>query len=186
MTNDDVHTITAAETAASEWNPLESLEDVTRPLKVSGGRATVTLRKWSGRERLAYEDALTQRMLVKKARRDGEEPGEDDEDTVAIGTLRLYAASLTVRRSTGFPPATDGRSFLSGTREQVEGDLLTITHGETYSEILRLALEVQPLPKAVSSDEDEDGDDGDDPSRTPPTQQEAAAGVELESGSPVE
>jgi hypothetical protein len=159
-----------------EWNPLEELRPITLPLAVSRGRASVTFRKWSGRERLAYEDALTQRMLVRRAGAaagSGEDDEDDDDRTVAIGTLRLFAASLTVRGSSGFPNVRDG--FLSGTREDVETDLLAITDDDTYREILELATKIQPLPSAGKSDDKSDAetkrDDDGDPSpgsSTPP------------------
>lgn len=145
--------------AVPEWNPLAELVDEIVPLEVSGGRATIVLRRWSGRERLAYEDAITQKMLTTDER--------TGEDTVKIGTLRMYAATLTIRGSSGFPV----EGFLSGPREKVEADLLSITDRETFSEILRHALRVQPLPsqESAAGDDGDDDEDGDDPFPTPRT-----------------
>lgn len=142
--------------AVPEWNPLATTEPETHPLKASGGRATVLLAPWTGRERLAYEDALTERMLTED---------ENGETTVRMGTLRLFAISLTIKGSTGF--GVDG--FLSGDRAKVEADLLSITDAKTFEEIRDLALKVQPLPSQDnSSDDDEDA--GEDPSETSSTQ----------------
>jgi hypothetical protein len=162
--------------AVVEWNPLEEIRPETVPLEASGGRASVTYRRWTGRERLAYEDAITQRMLTTDER--------DGSDTVKIGTLRLFAASLTIVASSGFPETPDGRPFLSGTRAEREADLLRITDRPTYDEILRTANRIQPLPSQESDagdpDDDEDGDAG-DPSPTPSTPETVDAVVESES-----
>lgn len=152
-----------------EWNPLASTAVQVIPLKVSGGRAHVHYRPWSGRERLAYEDAVAVRFLAKDA---------EGEESVLMGTLRLYAISLTVVGSEGFPPgpvndSPTPRLFLSGTREQREADLLALD-AATYTEIRETAFRVQPLPTLAGDDGPGDGDDDADPSRTPSTPQAAA------------
>lgn len=171
--------------ASPVWDPLAPIEPVTIPLKVSGGRATVTCRRWSGRQRLAYEDAVTTHMLAAK---DGTDPDSDDDgdSTVKLGTMRLFATSLTVIGSTGFPEQ-DGRTFLTGTREQVEADLLAITDEATFEEIRDHATKVQPLPSMDDDDDKEKpaGGDAADPSLTPSTSQTDGAPV-VESGSLVE
>lgn len=143
------------------WNPLSAIPDEWRDLEVSGGRAAVLYRRWSGRERLAYEDAITERLLTTDER--------TGDDTVKLGSLRLFAATLTIKGSRGFPSplaSTDNpREFLTGTRDQVEADLLSITDSATLSEILRHAREVQPLPgQEPSSPADGDGSSDEDPS----------------------
>lgn len=159
-----VSTPTAAPTAVSEplleWNPLAQVTTTRHPLKVSGGRAAVLLRKWSGRERLAYEDALTERMLTLD---------QAGDETVKIGTLRLYGVSLTVVGSEGFPPRADGTPMFTGDRELREADLLAL-EPETYTEVREAALEYQPLP-SMGGDKKDDDDEADleDPSRTPST-----------------
>lgn len=140
------------------WNPLATLPDEWRDLEVSGGRARVLFRRWSGRERLAYDDALTSRMLT---------TADDGVEVVKLGTLRLFGATLTIHGSEGFPEREDGREFLTGTRDQVEADLLSITDEATLVEILRHAREVQPLPgqdAPAASPETAAEDDDEDPS----------------------
>lgn len=132
--------------AVPEWNPLATVEPVVEPLRASGGRASVTYRRWTGRERLAYEDAITERLMTKD---------QHDEETVKLGTLRLFAVSLTVVGSSGFPPRADGSPFLSGSREQREADLLAITDPDTFAEIRDTATRIQPLPTADAGDRDE-------------------------------
>lgn len=164
----DSMTEQSVESAVPEWNPLAKREIVRHPLKVSGGRAAVLLRRWSGRERLAYEDALTERMM---------QLDSSGEETVRIGTLRLFAATLTIVGSEGFPvelDERDGRAFLTGTREQIEADLLSITDTTTLDEIRKAATDVQPLPSAAGDDQDDEDDESNLPdpsstSRTPPT-----------------
>lgn len=147
--------------AAPEWNPLATLTTTRHPLKVSGGKAAILCRRWDGATRLAYEDAITERMLTEDGR---------GEETVKIGTLRLFAVSLTVRGSEGFPEREPGRAMFAGTREQVEADLLALDP-DTFDEIRKIALDVQPLPSAKGDDakDDEDSADGDDPFLTPST-----------------
>lgn len=154
MTNDS--------TPPDDWNPLATIEPETRPLKRSGGRISVTYRRWTGRERLAFEDILTQRMMTKD---------EAGGDTIKIGTLRLYASTLTIQGSTGFETFGAREGFLSGTPKEIEDDLLSITDEKLRNEIVETAREIQPLPKIGDDDEDSDGgdDDGDDPFPTPST-----------------
>jgi hypothetical protein len=139
----------------TEWNPLARREPVTVPLECSGGQASATYAPWSARERLAYEDAMTTRLLTE----DGA-----GEETVRLGTMRLVALGLTLQRLDGFPP---------GYEEPTEEHLLTLD-AEVYAEILRHALEVQPLPSGDKPDEpaaELEGDtaEGGDPFPTPPT-----------------
>jgi hypothetical protein len=148
----------------AEWNPLAKIEPVTVPLKVSGGRASIILRRWTGRERLAYEDALTELMLVTDSR---------GEDTVKIGTMRLWAVSLTVVGCVGFPNRPDGTPLFAGnSREETEQDLLALDP-DTFNEIREHALKLQPLPSAAEDEDDPDEGDGEgdlpDPSSTPST-----------------
>lgn len=156
--------------AVAEWNPLARRDPVTRTLKTSGGRASITCQPWSGRERLAYEDAMTVRMLAEDER---------GEDTVKIGTLRLFAMSLTIIGSSGFPKRADGTDMFTGGAARVEADLLSIGDPKVYDEIRDIALEVQPLPKADNAPSDDEGDgEGSDPSptpSTPPTANDGAA-----------
>lgn len=142
-----------------EWNPLATIEPIVEPLKVSGGRASVTYRRWSGRERLAYEDAITERLMTKD---------QHDEETVLLGTLRLFATSLTVIGATGFPER-DGRPMFTGTREQREADLLACDP-DTFDEIRETATRIQPLPSADKGEEkpDDGGAEG-NPSPTAST-----------------
>lgn len=155
----------SVEKPAPEWNPLQRPAPETVPLKASGGQASITYRTWSGRERLAYEDALTQRLLTTDER--------DGSDTVKMGSLRLYAVSLTIVGSSGFE-AFAGPGFLQGDREKVEADLLKVTDSDTYGEIVAEALRVQPLPRMDGSkgkDDDEGASSDPDPSRTLSTPQ---------------
>jgi hypothetical protein len=148
---------------AREWNPLAVSVAEEFPLKVSGGAASVLLKRWTGRERLAYEDALTERMLTTDER--------TGEDTVRIGTLRLYALSLTVVGSKGFPARSDGTAMFTGDRDLREADLLAL-EADTFNEIRELATKYQPLPRIGEDDDDASdsaGDDTSDPSRTPST-----------------
>lgn len=146
-----------------EWNPLRRAEPETIPLKVSGGEASLTYRRWSGRERLAYEDALTERFLTTDER--------DGTDTVKLGSMRLYAVSLTIVGSSGFERFA-GPDFLQGDRAKIERDLLMIDDEDTYAEIMETALRVQPLPRQDKADEETGGDDAtEDPSRTLSTPQ---------------
>lgn len=160
----------------NDWNPLASVEPVTIPLDVSkdddgNPRASIILRKWTGRERLAYEDALTERMLTSD---------QKGEETVKIGTLRLYAISLTVVGAEGFPTRPDGSELFAGGREAVEQDLLALDPA-TFAEIRKHALALQPLPSLGGDADDKDDADGEsslpDPSRasspTPPGETDA-------------
>lgn len=170
----------------SDWNPLATVEPVTLPLDVAGvlddgsPRATITLARWSGRQRLAYEDAITSRMLTTDER--------DGSDTVKIGTLRLFATSLTVVGCSGFPSRADGSPLFTARpgmdlRSAVEADLLALD-GATFAEIRDKAMKVQPLPSSDDGDGDENAkDDADeaeapDPFPTPSTSPiETAGGV---------
>jgi hypothetical protein len=96
---------------------------------------------------------------------------------VKIGTLRLFAVSLTIVGSTGF--GRDG--FLAGDRASREADLLSISDPDTYDEILRHALEVQPLPSAKDDDEPKDAGDDEDPSETSRTHPTPTDDVDPES-----
>lgn len=168
---------------SEEWNPLAEPEPVTRELKVSGGKASVTYRRWTGRERLAYEDAMTVRILVLD---------ESGDQTVLMGTLAIFQTALTVQSSDGF--GVDG--FLSGDVAKRESDLLSITDRKTLLEIVRTAREIQPPPgvdDTAEKTEPDDPDDPDDPeggeegdpSPTPPTPQTPTGDV-APSGSPEE
>jgi len=155
----------------NEWNPLRVGKVERIPLEVSGGRAAILCRRWSGRERLAYEDAITERLLQTEQR--------TGEDTIKIGSLRLFAASLTIIGSEGFETfGLDG--FLQGDRPSREEDLLKITDPDTYDEVLRHAMRVQPLPSAGGDDDkSKGGESAEDPSRTLSTP-ETSTGVAAE------
>lgn len=157
----EVHTVTSK--PRREWNPLAKLEPERRALAVSdmgdGPTAWVDYRRWSGRERLAYEDALTERSMTQDQR---------GEDTVRLGTLRLIAVSLTIvgweaygvdedgtRRPITRP---DGSPMFSGDRTAVEQDLLALDP-DTYDEIRRTALEIQPPPSLGGEDVSASADD---------------------------
>lgn len=136
------------------WDPLAKRDPVTLPIKSSGGEASATFRPWSGRERLAYEDAMTIRLLA--------EDGAGSE-TVRLGTMRLVALTLTLVELHGFPP---------GYEHPTEDQLLELDSG-VLGELVTLSLEVQPLPSAADDEDDveepAEGSEGSDPSRTPPT-----------------
>jgi hypothetical protein len=151
-------TVVTDEDLRQEWNPLEVGKVERIPLDVSGGRAAILCRRWSGRERLAYEDAITERLLQTEQR--------TGEDTIKIGSLRLFAASLTIIGSEGFDPFVGRPGFLQGERPEREADLLQIGDPETYDEILRHAMRVQPLPSAGGGDDEKSGGTDQDPSRT--------------------
>lgn len=157
--------VEAVENDVPEWNPLATLETTRHPLKVSGGRAAILCRRWSGADRLAYEDALTERMMTKDTA---------GEETVKIGTLRLFAISITVRGAEGFPER-DGRPMFTGSRADVEADLLALDP-DTYDEIRAIALDVQPLPSAKDTTGEDDDTAGDDPFPTPSTPAESVVG----------
>lgn len=148
-------------TALVEWNPLATTAPQRIPLKVSGGRATVDYRPWSGRERLAFEDAIGVRFLTKD---------EEGEGSVLIGSMRAYGVALTVVGSSGFPPLDErDRPFLTGTVDQRLADLLALD-AETYDEIRSTALRIQPLPRLDADDATPAaGSDDEDPSPTPRT-----------------
>lgn len=158
-----------------EWNPLELAAPETKPLASSGGRASIVVRRWSGRDRLAYEDAVTEQMMTKDQR---------GEDTVKVGSYRLFALSLTVVGSVGFDRfASDARRadtsvpFLGGDRASREADLLLL-NGDTYDEIRRIATKHQPLPRMDDEEKDPDDESGlPDPSPTPSTSQTPTGGV---------
>lgn len=148
--------------APAEWNPLAEVTPETIPLEASGGRCSIKYRRWTGRERLAYEDAITEKLLTTDER--------TGDDTVRLGSMRLFAASLTIVGSEGFELiGLDG--FLQGNRSEREADLLKITDPDTYSEIIRTATRIQPLPGSENAGGkgDEETDDDGDPSRTPST-----------------
>lgn len=147
--------------APAEWNPLGEVTPETIPLEASGGRCSIKYRRWTGRERLAYEDAITEKLLTTDER--------TGDDTVRLGSMRLFAASLTIVGSEGFEiVGLDG--FLQGDRESREEDLLKITDPDTYSEIIRTATRIQPLPGSENAGKrDGETDDDEDPSRTPST-----------------
>jgi hypothetical protein len=159
------------------WDPLQTSAPKIHRLAVAkrhGRDMAITLRPWSAKHRMAYEDiAPTLQAPV---------PGQVDEDgdevwQVQMGSIKLLGASLTVIGSSGFPDV-DGRPFLTGSREQRQADLGSIGDIALFEEILEAALEFEPLPgstndrkrmaeaRGVKSDED--------PSQTPPTQEQAA------------
>ncbi len=165
------------------WDPTARPADQSRVLKSSGGQASVVLRKWTAREHMAYEDRMTSFLQGK----------DKDEPDLLLGTMRLTAACLTVQRVEGFPPGfvVTYEQTVKGKRRQVTQpfdptvpDHLLCLAPDVYSEIVSLALEVQPLPGDEApaddgkggtdlADEDDDadgeGEQGEDPSRTPPT-----------------
>lgn len=141
-----------------EWNPLETLAPQRIPLKVSGGRAAVLYRRWSGRERLAYEDALTVKFLT---------PDAAGGDTVLLGSMRLYAVALTVVGTDGFPGDFDVTMSHGSVEEKIAN--LLLLDPATMNEIRDTALKVQPLPRADDGLEDKGTDAAEDPSPTPPT-----------------
>lgn len=164
---------------AHVWNPLQRPEPITVPIERSRDPedpsrfASVIYQRWGGRERLAYEDAITERLLTTDER--------TGDDTIRLGSLRLFAVSLTIKGSTGFELfGMDG--FLQGDRDKIEADLLLIGDPDTYSEIVAAALKVQPLPRAdgSSAPTEEDASDG-DPSRTLSTSPAAAIAQPAES-----
>jgi hypothetical protein len=165
------------DTPVEEWNPLASVELVELPVPSSDGRASITVKPWSGRERLAYEDQLLARFLVEGKAEDGEDPAGVP-DVVKLATMRLVGASLTLQGSTGFPPRTDGSTMFTGSKARVEADLLALSE-PVYAEIRELCLLFQPLPRAqlVTDDGDngEGGADASDPSPTPSTPAEDAS-----------
>ena len=151
----------------TDWNPVQTTEDVVEALDVSGGRASITMRPWSGRERLAYEDAVVTRALTTDA---------EGDDTARLGTLRLVAMSLTLRGAAGFPNRPDGSAMFTKTKGRalatcIEDDLLTLNEA-TFAEIQLRCLTVNPLPgsqAAVSEagDEGAGAGDGEDESTLP-------------------
>lgn len=154
---------------ASVWDPTSDSK-VTKVVELDcsrdddgKARASVTLRRWSGRERLAYEDALFSRMLTEAA---------DGSDMLLLGSLKSYGAALTIVDSTGFAPADDDRPFLTGTAQQREDDLLTL-NVDVMDEIRAAALDFQPLPRGEVDEVEETPADSEadlpDPSPTPPT-----------------
>lgn len=165
---DDTPTAAAAAPAAPEWNPVSTIETVRVPLEVSGGRAAVLLRRWSGRQRLAYDDAVVTRALA---------TDEAGLETVKFGSLGIIRTALTVVGSDGFPGVEDG--FLAGDPAKVEADLLSITDLPTLREIITLAREHQPTSADTTADDaPAAGGEGDaDPSRTPPTPQAETSDV---------
>lgn len=179
---------TVDETTESVWNPVARRDPETRPLECSGGRATATYRPWSARERLAYEDTLTTRMLDEDTR---------GEETVRLGTMKLIALTLTLDSVTGFPPEVEvddfevervpdpdgGKGAVRLVRKPVKRTVpfnpkdercLLVLDSTTYGELVKHALDVQPLPSAGDDDEDDAADPNgnpadEDPSLTPPT-----------------
>lgn len=150
-----------------EWNPLAEAEVVWRDVPSSRGAAKIAGRRWSGRERMAYEDAMTTAGIVVDAPA-GDVTVDEDRTTVRMGELRLVAATLTLVDAAGFPEI-DGEPFDPSKRDH----LLAVT-GRVLAEILTIAGEIQPLPG--NEDDDEEPDDQadaeaglDDPSPTPPT-----------------
>lgn len=146
------------------WNPIASRDPVVVPVPSSEGAATVTLRPWTARERLAYEDAMLVRAYTKT---------EEDTDTVRLGMLRLLHLSLTIVGSSGFPDGFD----VSGTDPRTrEASLLSLSD-EVFEELSRLAAEVQPVPgseeetkrRKASELPDPDGDAEDGGDEDPPT-----------------
>lgn len=167
------------------WNPLQSSAPEVKPLRIAkdhGVDMSITLKKWTGRERLTYEDAMTSRFLVETS---GVDDDGDTNRAMLVGSLKAYGAALTVIASQGFPPAEDGRPFLTGTHENRIADLRSIVDGDLFDEIIELALDFQPLPgsgeearrraaakKAAGTDTPAGGPD---PSRTPSEQAETTA-----------
>ncbi len=172
------------------WDPTARPVDVVLPLNSSGGEASVVLRRWTARERIAYEDRMTSFYHDKK----------DGQSEVLIGSLRLHGACLTIQRVEGFPPGftvtyeqnvkeKGGKVRRMPVTQPFDPRLpehLMCLSPEVFDEIVTLALEVQPLPgseedAADKGDEDDEadgeGEQGEDPSRTPLT---LPAGVDLE------
>lgn len=172
------------------WDPFASRALVTRELKVSDGQARASFRAWSAREKLAYEDGLTVRLM------DSDRNGDD---TVRIGTMRLLALALTIQSVEGFPDeitveqVEKGKTVLVRERfdPRNEDHLLALDEA-TYDELVEIALDVQPLPgmgkgagdeveealrsgMLADTDGEEDGVEGPDPSPTPSTPPGATA-----------
>lgn len=159
------------------WNPLATLAPKIHALEVAkahGVKMSITLRPWTAKHRLMYEDlSPTLQVAV---------PDQLDDDGDALqmmklGSLKLLGAALTVIGSDGFAMAEDGRPFLSGSLDQRRADLAQITDPALYEEIIEAALNFEPLPGSTLDrkrikDAREVKDE--DPSQTPPTPPTAA------------
>lgn len=134
--------------AVRTWNPTDRPAAVSVPLECSRTlysdgtsdepTASITLRRWTGRERLAYDDEVTMRAMGTDS---------DGDLSMRFGTLRLVSTSLTVVGSNGFGNRPDGTAFLSGDRSRIEADLQALDP-DTYLEIVRHADALQPRPTA--------------------------------------
>lgn len=159
------------------WNPLAPSDVQTFPLECSRDddgvpQAHATFRPWSGRERLAYDDAVIASLLGKT---------DDGSATFRMGALTAVAISLSLVSVDGFPDELELEREVDGETRVVREPLnlrdrahLERMAPEVVTELGQLARRVQPLPgfapvEAERDDQDGEGEQGEDPSPTPST-----------------
>lgn len=164
------------------WDPLQPAAPKTHVLEVArahGVEMSITLRPWTARQRMVYEDT-SPTLLV-------ELEGQFDKDgdqlvQMKLGALKVLGAALTIIGSSGFA-LIDGRPFLTGTLDQKRADLLSIADIALFHEITEAALAFEPLPGSTADKQrlaEQRGEvKGDDPSQTPPTQPTAAPATDI-------
>lgn len=118
----------------TDWNPLLRRDEVEHEVPGSGGTAHAYARPWSGAERIAYEDTMTTRVLP------------DDGIGLRMGTLELVHATLTLTRAVGFPNVGDVPFD-----PRVEAHL-TALDVPTFTDLVRFAQRVQPIPRGDVED----------------------------------
>jgi hypothetical protein len=147
------------------WDPTRRRDPVVRELECSRdengvAHARVTLRPWSTRERLAYQDRSA--AAVKLVVVEGEDGSETQLRKVSASELGLIHLALTVTACDGFPDLPPGTTLAASMGVENDGrmsktlrpepfDFTNRAHIETldpevFDEVQALALEVQPLP----------------------------------------
>lgn len=140
------------------WDPTAKRPEVVRELECSRdengvAQATITLRPWSSRERLAYEDGSSAAVEL------------DTEDGVKMRRVRMSVLTLlhlrlTIVSATGFPPGFDFAK-----REDIES-----LDADVLDELAYHATDVQPVPTGkVRKPADRKASAAPNPAATPET-----------------
>lgn len=144
------------------WDPTAArrFEPVTLPLDCAGGEATITLKRWDGATRLAYEDGTLDAVRIDYAESDPNRAIR----RVIPSQLALLHLRLTIVGWDGWPThlevERDGETRLEVTDLRDPVHLATLDT-EVREELSAKAVQVQPFPSSrVKQPEDRKAPEG--------------------------
>ena len=122
------------------WDPTKRRDVVVHELECSRddrgvAQGSVTLRPWSTRERLAFQDAAAMNIALSTDDTSGQQVRK-----VRVSAVQLAHLRLTVAGCHGFPEV-DGKPF-----DFSNPDHVGVLDEVTFDEVVEAATTVQPMP----------------------------------------